>query len=427
MTPPASDRRRFLLGSSALTLGSLTLGSAAVGANSADDPDLEPVRVAVVGCGSRGSDLIRALTTIDGAALVGICDDYTPHRERGRTLAGPNVPAFEDLAAMLRDSGPTALVIATPLDRHFAMCQAATTAGCAIYCEPLIGQTLAEAVELTRLIARAGTIFQVGFQGRANAIYDQAEAMVAAGMLGSIVAIECRWHRHDDWRRPVPVAKSDPRWAELDRRLNWRLYRASSAGLLAELAGHQLDVAYRLLGGPPRRVVGSGGIDHDRDGREVADNVFCTYDHEVIPPPDQPGPTRTVRVTVSTLLANAYEGASETVLGTKGTLFLTPTKGLFYREATADDPQVIITSGKTQKLANDPWTHRGKPFEIDATGDDTRAALIAFLDNVRRRDPATICPAPTGLLNTATILIGNESIREGRAVTFPEAIAAPAR
>src|SRR5207244_1038748 len=98
------------------------------------------------------------------------------------------------------------------------------------------------------------------------------------------------------------------------------------------------------------------------------------------------------------------EGASETVLGDRGTLVLTQPKGLFYREGAADDPvwgrapdgdaqAAVITSGKTLKLSNDPWAHRGKPFEIDASGDDTRAELVAFLDAVRRRDPATICDA----------------------------------
>src|SRR5687768_8047659 len=48
--------------------------------------------------------------------------------------------------------------------------------------------------------------------------------------------------------------------------------------------------------------------------------------------------------------------------------------------------QPIVTSGKTLKLQNDPWAHRGSPFEIDAEGDDTRDELIAFLDCVRTRD-----------------------------------------
>jgi predicted dehydrogenase len=389
------------------------------------------VRVGVVGTGARGCDLIRALSTIDGAEIVAICDDYEPHRTQGQKYAGPQARAFASYAAMLEATKPEAVVVATPLDRHFAMCLEAIDAGCDVFCEKTMCYSIDQARTLSEAVAKHKTVFQVGLQRRANAIYRQAVAMVETGMLGRISAIKCQWHRNNNWRRPVPVPRGDPRWTALERRLNWRLYRETSQGLMSELASHQLDVVNRLLGGPPRRAIGSGGIDYWRDGREVFDNVFCIYDYEVKPPPTTGSPTPyTVRVAYSSIQNNAYEGASELVMGTKGTLFLTSSKGLFYREAIGDDPgwnregrpdreASIITSGKTLKMANDPWAHRGKPFEMETASDDTRDELLAFLDCVRRRDVATICDARAGLLNTATVLIGNEAMREGRAVVFP--------
>ncbi len=383
--------------------------------------------MAVVGTGARGCDLIRALSTIDGAEIVAICDDYAPHLERGQSYAGPKARTFDDFAKMLKEVGPTALVVATPLDRHFGMCREALESGCAVFCEKTMCHSIEQAKELAGIVLARKAIFQVGLQRRANAIYRQAEAMVESGMLGTISAIECQWHRNNNWRRPVPVPRADAGWETLERRLNWRLYRESSQGLMSELAAHQMDVANRLLGGPPSRVIGSGGIDHWRDGREVFDNVLCLYDYEVGEGPAR----RTVRVTYSSIQNNAYEGASELVLGTKGTLLLTQSKGLFYKEGGVDDPNwaaregrvdrdaSIITSGKTLKLSNDPWAHRGKPFEIEATGDDTRAELVAFLDNVRRRDPATICDARDGLINASTVLIGNQAMSDGKPVSFP--------
>jgi predicted dehydrogenase len=416
MSDLQTDRRSFLIGSAALALA---------GAAPIDD---EPVRVAVVGTGARGCDLIRALSTIDGVEIVAICDDYAPHLEKGRAYAGPKAKAFDSLSKMLGEIAPTALVVATPLDRHFGMCREAIEAGCAVFCEKTMCHSIEQAEELARIVLARQAIFQVGLQRRANAIYRQAEAMVESGMLGTISAIECRWHRNNNWRRPVPVPRGDSKWDSLERRLNWRLYRESSQGLMSELASHQMDIANRLLGGPPKRVIGSGGIDHWRDGREVFDNVLCLYDYEVGEGPAR----RTVRVTYSSIQNNAYEGASELILGTKGTLLLTQSKGLFYREAGVDDANwairegrvdrdaSIITSGKTLKLSNDPWAHRGKPFEIESEGDDTRAELLAFLESVRRRDPATLCDAREGLINAATVLIGNQAMSERAAVPFPQ-------
>ena len=115
-------------------------------------------------------------------------------------------------------------------------------------------------------------------------------------MIGQVTAIKAQWHRNNNWRRPIPRPKTDPQWAALDRRLNWRLYRDTSGGLMAELGSHQMDVVNWLLKTTPRRVVAAGGIDYWRDGREVFDNIFCTYEYELPPlakthrpkPTDQP-------------------------------------------------------------------------------------------------------------------------------------------
>jgi predicted dehydrogenase len=422
-----TDRRRFLASSLVL--------AGAVGLTEAADEGGEKVRVAVVGTGARGSDLVRTLTTIERADLVAVCDDYPPHLERGKKYAGARAKAYTSYAQMLREVRPRAIVIATPLHLHCEMALAALRGGCAVFCEKTMCYSIAQARELAAAVRKDGAVFQVGLQRRANAIYRQAAAMVETGMLGQISAIECRWHRHNNWRRPVPVKRSDPKWEALERRLNWRLYRATSGGLMTELASHQLDVVNGLLGTPPRRALGSGGLDYWRDGRDVFDNVFCIYEYELKAKPGKRPAAKgsasyTVRVTYSSVQNNAYEGASELVLGTKGTLFLTQKKGLFYREAGVDDPgwgkgrvkedAALLTSGKTLKMTNDPWAHRGKPYEIDASGDDTRAELVEFLRCVQRREQATLCDARAGLLNTATVLIGEQAMREGRAIDFPK-------
>jgi hypothetical protein len=138
-----------------------------------------------------------------------------------------------------------------------------------------------------------------------------------------------------------------------------------------------------------------------------------------------------VRATYSSLCNNAYEGASELILGTRGSLLLTSTKGLLFRERTAEDvgwarPSAgdenasIITSGKTLKLSNSPWAHRGEPIEIDnLIGDDTRDELISFVDHVRRRDVQTICDVHEGFRDTATVLMANQAMDEGKTIPYP--------
>jgi predicted dehydrogenase len=414
------DRREFVSSSAAFVLG-----GAGYGRILEEKPP--PVRVAVVGTGGRGTDLIRRLSTLERARLVAICDDYPPHLERAAAAAGAQARPYSRYSRMLAEESPQAVVVATPLHLHLDMCREAIAAGCDVFCEKTMCYSVEQAVELAELVRQRGTVFQVGLQRRANPVYRQAAAMVKTGMLGRVSAIKCQWHRNNNWRRPVPVRRDHPDWDALERRLNWRLYRDSSKGLMAELASHQVDVANWLLGTPPTRVVGTGGIDYWRDGREVFDNVYCIYDYQLEDGEQRP---YSVRVTYSSIQNNAFEGASELIMGTTGTLLLTARKGLFYREGGVDDPgwgeegsaerdAAIITSGKTLAMENDPWAHRGKPLEIDATGDDSRDQLVSFLDHVQRRDPQTICDVGVGVENSASILAGDQAMIQGTGVEFP--------
>ena len=428
MTTPLSANRREVIGLAAGALAASVLGEA-----SAAEPG-DSVRVAVIGTGARGSDLIRSLSTIRTAEIVALADYYPPHLARAAGYAGPQAKLYDDYRKLLAEVKPQAVVIAVPLYLHYRVASECLAAGVDVFCEKTMCHTVDEARKLADEVASARRVFQVGLQRRANPIYRQAAAMVSSGVLGQVTAVKAQWHRHNNWRRPVPVAKGDADWTRLERKLNWRLYREYSGGLMTELGSHQLDVVNWLLGTTPKRVMASGGVDYWRDGREVCDNVFCLYEYDIPPTAAAGEPTslkpHTVRVTYSSICNNAYEGASELVMGTKGSMYLTSTKGLFYREKQPDDVAwsakkkdgddenaAVVTSGKTLKLSNSPWAHRGEPLEIDnLIGDDTRDELLSFLDHVRRGDPATICDAHEGLRDTATVLAANQSVDEGRPI-----------
>lgn len=402
--------RRDFLGKSAV----YTLAGMALPINSFSSET--PVRVAVIGTGGRGTDLVRKLSTIERAEIVAVCDDYAPHLERGGEAAGAQAIRYQSYQALLKKESPDAVVVAVPLHLHYEVCNDAIEAGSAVFCEKTMCYSVEEAQALAKLVKSKGAVFQVGLQRRASAIYRQAKAMVDTGMLGKILSIKAQWHRNGDWRRPVPVTREHADWQQLERRLNWRLYWPYSQGLMTELGAHQMDVANWMLNATPTSVMASGGTDYWKDGREVYDNVYCMYQYDLT---DADGKPYSARATYSSIQSNAFEGASELIMGTKGTLLLTEQTGLFYKEqnvdtaaaqTNADEAAATITAGKTLYLNNDPWARRGKPFEISANSNSTRDELIAFLDNVQRDDPETICDVEEGLKNTATVLAGNKAI-----------------
>ena len=60
------------------------------------------------------------------------------------------------------------------------------------------------------------------------------QLFVPMGLTYEISQIECRWDSNHNWRQPVPKPS-------LERQINWRMYKAYSGGLVAELLSHQID------------------------------------------------------------------------------------------------------------------------------------------------------------------------------------------
>jgi predicted dehydrogenase len=101
---------------------------------------------------------------------------------------------------------------------------------------------------------------------------------------------------------------------------NWRLYREYSGGLAAELASHQVDIADWIFGGSPDFVIGVGGLDTWKDGRDVLDNIQLIYKY--------PNGRKLIYSAISTNVHLPYLESSrpefgELIMGTGGALEIT--------------------------------------------------------------------------------------------------------
>ncbi|HEY1191024.1 MAG TPA: Gfo/Idh/MocA family oxidoreductase, partial [Gemmata sp.] len=88
---------------------------------------MKPSRVALVGCGKVAGIHAAALGTVPEAELVAVCDISADRAGAFATKCGAK--PFTDLAAMLRDARPDAVVIGTPHPLHAGAAVQAAEAG----------------------------------------------------------------------------------------------------------------------------------------------------------------------------------------------------------------------------------------------------------------------------------------------------------
>lgn len=450
------SRREILRGSlaTAFALGMPAAVSRAI--HAADDPkgaardaakaaqDVEPVKVAWIGSGTQGygQDML-ALTRIPGVQIVAVCDIYEPNLKRGLERAGTGAEGYTDYRKMLERKDIQAVGIATPLYLHAPMAIAALDAGKHVYCEKMMAYTVEDAKKMVRTADRTGRILQVGHQRRYSVDYHHALAMVRKGYFGEITHVRAQWNRRNNWRRPIP----DKTNKELDRLLNWRLYKDRSRGLMAELGSHQIDVANWYLGasgmaakaakngkpseGPakdvhPIAVVGIGGIDYWKDGREVFDNVQVVFEY-----PDGQ------KLCYQSIEMNSFDGDSEQFMGRNGTLIMTESgKSMMFREPGVEEIGFEKSSENRTKVGNKnaiilDATATTKQDKRDKTAGQSLAptstagknnwhlALEDWVDCIRTgRKP--FCDGRIGLADTACVIAANRAMETGTRIEMPE-------
>ncbi len=312
-------RRDFLKGS-VVTAAAVGLGSMGVFSHAKAEmigPN-DTINTALVGIGSQGIILIDRLLKVQNVKLVACCD-IRPGALADAKKTAQDAEGYNDYQQILERKDIQAVILAVPLKMHASMAIDAMRAGKHVFCEKMMAYSIEDAKHMVRVSRQTGKKLQIGYQRRYDPKYIHAYKMAQDGLLGKITHINSYWNRNASWRRAVPADSTE----ELT---NWRLYRSTSQGLMSELGSHQINVANWITGETPNAVVGIGGLDHWKDGRNILDNVQVIFQY--------PGG---LKYTLQSLTTNQYCRETEHIMGTKGTMVLSPYTCMFYREPHTDE------------------------------------------------------------------------------------------
>ncbi len=382
----------------------------------------QKARVAIIGTGSRGRYHIHNLLQIPHAEIVAICDDYEPHLKLGAELC-PNVKQYTDYHRLLEDKGIDGVIIATPLGMHARMVLDSLAAGKHVFCEKAMAKTLDECKAIYDAYTKSDRALYFCMQRMYDEKYIKGVQMIKDG-LGDVVGMRCHWFRNADWRRECPSP-------EFERRINWRLYKETSGGLMTELATHQLEVCNWVMGRMPQQIVGMGDIVYWKDGREVYDNVNVIYRY-----------SNGVKINYESLISNKFNGMEDQILGKNGTVDLT--KGVYYLEEDnmVSGVRQLLTQIKDKAFAAIPtagpsWrpetkseyvphalisgqihTNSGQST-VGADKDGSDVILSAFCQSCITGEKAKDV-VEEAYCSTLLCLLGNQAMEEQRMITFPD-------
>lgn len=196
---------------------------------------MEPkVKVAAVGCGGWGRNLIRNLAEL--SVLSAVVDQDAERAAESGMQHG--VPA-RTLDEVLADPGIDAVVIATPAATHAQIAVRSLEAGKHVFVEKPLALTLEAAEDVRRAAQRAGRIVMVGHLLRYHPAFLKLQDLVAEGALGRVLHVD-------------------------SMRLNLGRIRREENSLWS-FAPHDISMILALMGSEPShvRAFGSSFLDND--------------------------------------------------------------------------------------------------------------------------------------------------------------------
>jgi UDP-2-acetamido-3-amino-2,3-dideoxy-glucuronate N-acetyltransferase len=200
-------------------------------------------RVAVIGTGSWGKELVRTFAEL--GSLRAVCDS-----DAARLAVQPNgtVRHYGRVEDCLRDPGVSAVAIATPAVSHFELVRSALQAGKDVFVERPLALTVRDGQELVKYATNSNRILMIGNELRFHPAVGKLKDMIDAGELGRVEYV-CSSRPSIDGQR-------------------------AEENILWSFAPHEVSVIVGLLGELPITASCQGG---DYVGRGVSDVTISQF------------------------------------------------------------------------------------------------------------------------------------------------------
>lgn len=223
------------------------------------------IRVALVGTGTRGNEVLTSWLTQEDSEVVALCDvDSERLAKTAATVAaaGQRAATYADYRRVLERKDVDAVVVATPDHWHGPITVEACQAGKDVYCEKPVSNRIAPALAMLEAARRYERVVQIGLQQRAWPHFQEAARLWREGGLGRPSHVVMSPPGGGGPAQPAPSATPEappptldwemfqgpaPRKPFSPLRLRWRGFYDYGGGNVTDWGVHLVDVMHWFL------------------------------------------------------------------------------------------------------------------------------------------------------------------------------------
>ncbi len=212
------------------------------------------MKIAVIGCGYWGPNLVRNFVQSNKVRELTCCDLDQTRLDRMKTLY-PSIKILSDYKELLKRPDLDAVVIATPVKTHHPIAKEFLDQGKHVFIEKPLTHSYDTALDLVKLAEEKQKVLMVGHTFEYTAAVNKIKDIVENGELGKIFYLSCV-------------------------RVNLGLFQ-SDINVVWDLAPHDISIITYILGEPPVSV-NSQGKAHFKLGIEDVATTTLNFKNGVI-------------------------------------------------------------------------------------------------------------------------------------------------
>jgi predicted dehydrogenase len=212
------------------------------------------MKLAVIGCGYWGPNLIRNLYQLPEEHQVMCCDQDKAKLARMRRLF-PAIEATTQFNDIITDPEVKAVLVATPVHTHHKLGEAALKHGKHLFVEKPLANSVENALRLVDLAHANSRVLMVGHTFEYTAAVNKIKEIIESGLLGEVLYVS-------------------------STRVNLGLFQPD-INVVWDLAPHDISIMNYVLGMAPVAVNAQGKA-HYKKGIEDVATVSLNYDNGVI-------------------------------------------------------------------------------------------------------------------------------------------------
>lgn len=290
MSEKFTQRRTVLKAGGAIAAGAI-LPNVSLGQGQAGGAGSSEIKVALIGCGGRGSGAANQTLHVEGTRLVAMADAFEDRIEKayrqlhGRYKDRVDVPkarkfvGFDAYKAAI-DAADVVILTSPPGFRpqHF---EYAVSKGKHVFMEKPVA---VDAEGVRKVLAAAKEADQkklkvvAGLQRRYQESYLQTYEKIQEGAIGDILSAQCYWNGGGVWNKPRKKGMSEMEY----QMRNWYYFNWLCGDHICEQHIHNIDVVNWFVGKTPVTAYGMGGRSQriGKDFGEIFDHHFVEFKYD---------------------------------------------------------------------------------------------------------------------------------------------------